>query len=259
MPSRSRPVFCFSGVDTVVTKDDGEVPMRELKIGQEVMVGDNIFEKVYGFGHYHNSLDAEFLQIHLQSTQTPLELSASHMVFVKDNHSIPASLLKRGDNVMLGNGGEAGVVSINHVVRKGVFAPFTPSGKIVVNGVLASTFVAMQESSHLTIGKKATPWSLQWLALTFEAPHRVYCALASSGCEDEAYSEEGLSVWVAYPFRFSEWLVEQNDIVVVLVMLPLALLFSVFSVVEALLLNGALGVVAVLSVLMLISREKRLK
>ena len=235
-PTRRRPVFCFSGHDTVVTKNQGTIAMRALQIGQQVLVGDNQYEKVYSFGHHHETLEAEFLQIHLDRTRAPLEISANHMLFVETDRSVPASMLTIGDKVVLGSGEEAHILAIKSVVRKGVFAPFTPSGKIVVNGVLSSTFIAMQESDRLKIGNMLTPWSLQWLAHSFEALHRINC-VALGTCENERYTKEGISEWVALPFRLSQWLVQQNPFVWLLVLVPAVLVVVLISLVEMCLLD----------------------
>lgn len=81
--------------------------------------------------------------------------------------------------------GDGPVTQISKVTRRGVYAPaFTTSGTIVVNGVAASTYIALQASPTLKIGSMSTQVSFQDLAHTFGAPHRLYCRLFSS-CKNE--------------------------------------------------------------------------
>jgi hypothetical protein len=52
-PQGSSPGFCFSGDSTVEVKDKGAVAMKDVEIGDQVLVGDNKgFEPIYSFGFY---------------------------------------------------------------------------------------------------------------------------------------------------------------------------------------------------------------
>jgi hypothetical protein len=84
-------------------------------------------------------------------------------------------MVKVGDVLDTVDGKEARVIVIQKVVRTGLYAPFTPSGTLVVNGLKASSFVSFQDSDVLKIGNYRTPFSFQRLAQTFEFPHRMVC------------------------------------------------------------------------------------
>ena len=224
-------VFCFSGESLVDVKGKGSIQMKNLKIGDMVQTGNSEYEQVYSFGHYAPDMLAQFLQVHVEDALTPLSISSDHMVFVKSRGGfVPASDLKEGDQLVDGAGNELSVASIDKKDKVlGVFAPFTPSGKIVVNDILASSFVAMD--SKLTIG--GAEFSNQWIARTFEFPHRVACHYMGQ-CPNEVYDEDGISMWVSTPHKIGQWLLTQNSLLRNMFFASLVAVLSVFAVVEAL-------------------------
>eukprot|EP00543_Licmophora_paradoxa_P016641 CAMPEP_0202466194 /NCGR_PEP_ID=MMETSP1360-20130828/67939_1 /ASSEMBLY_ACC=CAM_ASM_000848 /TAXON_ID=515479 /ORGANISM="Licmophora paradoxa, Strain CCMP2313" /LENGTH=539 /DNA_ID=CAMNT_0049090235 /DNA_START=434 /DNA_END=2050 /DNA_ORIENTATION=- len=211
--------FCFSGESTVLVGNDNgggngfttpvRVPMKELKIGDLVATDRNSnnykFERVYSFGHRDIDKYTSFLQI----LPSKLELSSDHMVFVKRRGAIPASTLKVGDQLISGhdaNGKETTIVieSIQSVVRQGVYAPFTPSGKIVVNGILASNYVALQQHSDVLrfCDSIKTPFSFHWLEHSFQFFHRLHSYWL--GMEDRMLAN-GFSVGTYLPRQMGVW------------------------------------------------------
>ncbi|KAI2508900.1 hypothetical protein MHU86_5510 [Fragilaria crotonensis] len=160
------PSICFPSGSTVQIQ--GQVQPRRLediRIGDIVHVGSNKYEPVYSFGHYG------------------------------PNSWSPASV-KPGDLLKW----EMVVQSRSAVYRgheeRGLLAPFTPSGKIVVDGFVASTFI------HVP-GTPTTYLSPQWLAHSFEFPHRVACHYMGA-CPSETYNEHGVSTWVALPLEVGQ-------------------------------------------------------
>ena len=208
-PASTGGGFCFSEYDTVQVNNKGTIPMKELRIGDLVLTSSNIYEAVYSFGHYNPELETEFIRITTSSScSKPLEISKQHMLFVKGK-AIPASLVKEGDLLSMTTPSSSSTVRVEKVgtvLRKGVYAPFTASGTIVVNGVLASTFIAFQDSDVVMLGGRIrTPLTFQWLAHMFESPHRTICSVAPKWCQREQYSSTGISLWVYVPFKVTEW------------------------------------------------------
>merc|ERR1711982_247121 len=155
------------------------VSLDTLKIGDSVRVmGDN-FAKVYSFGHYHKSQKSNYHQIKTTEGNT-LEITPKHMVFVESGGS-----------------------------TKSVPAPFTISGDIVVSGIAASNYISIMPEEEIGL-----PVSMQWIAHTFNAPHLFVCtAIDFSICENETYTREGLSTWIALPYYTAEWLANQSSMV----------------------------------------------
>ncbi|KAI2501319.1 desert hedgehog-like protein [Fragilaria crotonensis] len=223
--------------------------MKDLVVGDRVLTGSGTYEPVYSFGHRHDSIKSTYLQIETNQGR-PLEISPNHMVFVSKGHAVPAGILKEGDGLLLSDGELTTIRSITTVDRRGVYAPFTLSGSIVVNGIVASSYVSLQPSSeYLLLGENLrTPLTHHWLLHAFEAPHRLAYRF---GVTTERYTEEGYSVWVAGPLQFGTWLVQQNAVVMAMVIIPGVVVFGAFWCLEQHLLTCLVAV----AVMLLISRS----
>jgi len=169
-----------------------------VEINDKVMVDINRYEPVYSFGHYSPDSRAEFLEI--STSMSTLQVSRDHLVFVNNRQAVPASLIRVGDEVTDETGSKTPVTSIKNVVAEGVFAPFTPSGTIVVDNILASSYVAFEDSAFVTIG--GIRWSYHWVAHAFGFPHRVWCYYLKT-CPTETYAANGISLWVGKPHTWA--------------------------------------------------------
>mmetsp|Transcript_32292 Transcript_32292/g.53390 ORF Transcript_32292/g.53390 Transcript_32292/m.53390 type:complete len:487 (-) Transcript_32292:53-1513(-) len=231
--------FCFPGSSRVDVQGKGLTSMDRLVLGDHVLVAtmDNnrdVYEPIYSFGHYNRKTQASFVQLTTRNKSgksSTLELSADHMVVSNNKGTIPASLVEISDELLDAAGNPIVVQKISSVEREGVYAPFTPSGKLVVDGVLVSSYVAFQDSAFLTIDGVETPISFHWLAHAFSFPHRFYCKHLS--CTSETYTADGVATWVAIPFGLTRWIFQQNAIVVSLCMAIVVTLFSVLTILEA--------------------------
>mmetsp|Transcript_9709 Transcript_9709/g.22357 ORF Transcript_9709/g.22357 Transcript_9709/m.22357 type:complete len:455 (+) Transcript_9709:189-1553(+) len=248
--------ICFSGRNTVEVKGKGAIRMKDLNIGDSVMVGDNQYEPVYSFGHVNDIAKTNYLQFFFTDSllHRPLEISGDHMVFVEGYRAVPASSVQIRDRLILGSDTLelADVDGIQTVVRRGSYAPFTKSGRIVVNGILASSFVAFQDKEHLHIGEISTAFSYQWLARTFEAPHRLICHVGLCG-DVETYTREGVSHWVHVPLKVSRWMLRQHPIILCLVFVPALIFYWFVSLIEALMLVFGLSTASWLLALLMVA------
>lgn len=198
--------FCFAGTSSVqVQHENGHLEnilMKELSVGDRVNIGEGVYEPIYSFGHYSPSMKAEVLQIQT-GAKTKLRLSPNHLIMTVSRGTLPASQLQVGDQVMTGAKFDVEhVKSIDIVRATGMFAPFTPSGKIVVDGILASSYIALEDTEGFEIftGLKI---SHQWMAHTGSLPHRLICYyMRSEFCEAEEYTQEGISTGVYGPLLF---------------------------------------------------------
>ena len=163
--------LCFSGHTTVQVQDKGWIPIKDLHVGDLIRVPGDRFEPVYSFGHWDAEKWSEFLILNEK-----LEVSPAHLVAVEKRGFVPSSTVKLGDRLLSSSGAAIEVKSIDKITRKGVYAPFTPSGMLVVGDFVASSFVSLQpDSAVLKIGGLSTGLSFQWLEHTFEFPHRLVC------------------------------------------------------------------------------------
>jgi hypothetical protein len=225
--------FCFSGSSLVNVRDKGVVPMRDLKLGDFVQVGKAAYEPIYSFGHFSPQVRGEFIL--LRTASSSLQVTSQHMVFVEHRGAVPAGSIRVGDSLVAGHG-TATVVSISSVTSKGAFAPFTPSGKIIVDDVLVSSFVALEDKEVLYVA--GIPVSSHWLAHAFEFPHRVCCYYLGQ-CVEEAYDENGIAFWVSLPLKVSQWILKQNLVIRPSLLLIATLAFLAFATLEICLLYPA--------------------
>ena len=253
MRERYAPALCFSAENVVHVLGKGLVPMSALRIGDKVLAGDK-YETVYSFGHRHTELYSEILQI-IADNAVAAELSENHMLFV-GGKALPASAIKVGDKLDLANGSSVAVTKINTVGRTGVFAPFTESGLINVNGVVASTYVNLQgQSDSFMVGPFKT-LSMQFVAHATQAPHRVVCTLHLDACKSETYNEEGISRFVAAQLAAAKWLFSQKDYVVAIAFGPILVLVGVASLLECLVKYPIVVIVMVVAIALSTIRKK---
>lgn len=222
-------VICFSGASTVHVKGRGSVSIRNLTLGEQVMVGEGAFHTVYSFGHRNELTAGLYLQIYSDKASHPLEISPDHMVFVSGGRAVPASSIQVGDQLETGIIDTLSTVyAIETVLREGAYAPFTITGTVIVDGIKASSYVSFQDSPVLEFGGFSTTLSYHWMAHAFLLPHRLYCEYVSS-CRQESYDGEGMSTWISLPHLAVQWLLTQHILVRVLVLIPTVPLLFVFS------------------------------
>ena len=223
-----KPSICFSGETTVNVKSKGTISMKDLQLGDQVLVAQGKYEKVYSFGHRHESIEADFLQF----LPSGLEISEDHMVKVGNRH-VPAHAVQVGDHLESGSGDWILVEEIKTILRRGMYAPFTMSGTIVVSNVKASSYIAFQESETLMIGGVATPMRYQWMAHLSQAPRRLYARVFGVVTNEQYLPESGISSSVQGPLDAWEWYLDQNAFVMVMLLVPAVLCLMVFSAMDA--------------------------
>jgi ABC-type phosphate transport system substrate-binding protein len=240
-------VVCFPGSATVEVQDKGMTKLSDLKIGDSVKVAENKFDRVYSFGHYDADVVVDqYLAIHA-GLELPLEVSPNHLVFTKTSPgAIAASKIQVGDELHLGsaNSASATVTKIETVTRRGAYAPFTHAGTVVVNGVIASSYVSLDDENAVLSGMA------HWLAHLLVAPRRLMCQHVFKRCLNETYNSEGIATWVAPFHKVSEWLVHQHAAILIVSLVPALLVTSVFYAFEfnAFLMVVTLGIVATQSI-----------
>jgi hypothetical protein len=163
------------------------------------------------------------------------------MIFVNGKMR-PASHVKTGDML-----GKYKVLNIKMVKRRGLFAPFTESGDIVVSGVLASSYAAVHSY---------TPINPHWEAHAFFSVRRLVCAFHFDTCKSETYTEDGFPVWLLPMVHFAESS-EQNapaQIVASVVGLPL---IAVSFMLEQLILSPAVLIGSLIVAFCLYKKAKK--
>ncbi|XP_023820363.1 indian hedgehog B protein [Oryzias latipes] len=158
---------CFPGDASVMLESGAKKPIRELRPGERVLTssssdgsGGLAFSEVLTF--LDQDPDTHGLFYTLQTEAGPeLSLTAAHLLFVSEGNcsegtvpgpgalkTVYASDVQPGQCVLV-LGGQSGCLSrVNRVsvaVKRGVFAPLTQQGTVVVDGVLASCYAAVNQ------------------------------------------------------------------------------------------------------------------
>jgi hypothetical protein len=229
---------CFSAMDTVEVKGVGSVSMDRLRIGDWVRTSvadkDAAYSRVYSFHHIDPDVEVEFLQLYTDQMQLPIEITADHMIFTATGKAVRASQVQVGDVLT----DQHPVTKIESVKRRGLYAPVTESGDIVVNGVVASCYVALLDTT--LINQHA-------LAHATCAIKRLACGMMPSLCNEETYDEDGFPMFVAPLFHTVRMINRQNGVVkagAVLAAIPG--IYAVYGI-EQMLSNPGLVILALLS------------
>jgi hypothetical protein len=152
----TKKVSCFAGSSEVTLRNGTRKSLSRVNIGDEVLVNQhNTCEPVIAFIHLQPKGLFNFLQIHLRSSSSyassTIFISPNHLLFDYDTGTARfAGKFHVGDRLQLIENNQiipADIVSIDLTKEEGYYAPLTPSGTIVINGVVASNYATV--SNHV--------------------------------------------------------------------------------------------------------------
>ena len=249
---------CFSKDSTVFTTK-GEVQMKNLQVGDEVLTGSGLenYEPIYAFGHIEPRVVADFIEISFESVDShgskqdhSIEMTDEHLIYLRgETHPIRAGAVQVG-NILVGlGGGLAKVTKLSSIRKEGVYAPLTASGKIVVNGLVVSTYVSLQKEADMysQVGKGGwlrLPLSQHDISHFWMAPLRIMCSASSADrmafCE--THDDNGFLHWVSLGMRTVEWGQQQNFLVQVLLLASMVTVFGSLALAEYMLSSFGCGV-----------------
>ncbi|XP_078536467.1 indian hedgehog protein-like [Lissotriton helveticus] len=163
---------CFPARALVTLESGEKVPVSALRSGQRVLCMDE--EGHFTYSDFLTYLDRdsaavrEFCVLETQNPPRRLTLTASHLLYVADDLSVPpkdfspmfASLVQPGKCILIVGAHEpqpARVVSVTTQTDSGAFAPLTSHGTLIVDDVVVSCFAVVQ-SHHLA---KLVFWPLR--------------------------------------------------------------------------------------------------
>ncbi|KAH9494925.1 hypothetical protein Btru_020806 [Bulinus truncatus] len=140
---------CFPGDSSVCLASGEWIPIMQLKLGDQVLTrndkGHLHYDTVYMFGHQDFELSSEFVV--LETASNKIHLSENHYIYCErhgEEKCIAAKDINVGDNLFLLAESclvKTAVIRIGSERKRGLFAPFTNSGTIVVDGFLTSCYV----------------------------------------------------------------------------------------------------------------------
>ncbi|XP_048874066.1 desert hedgehog protein [Brienomyrus brachyistius] len=151
---------CFPGWMQVDVMGGGRKVLSTLQPGDKVLalsgLGQVVFSQVLLFLHHDSESRVQFLVLNTEHGQR-LTLTSSHLIFIAPNGTLHpreyqaqfASRAKEGHYVLIqGEGGgvkPSRIISISVEEGRGVYAPLTEHGTLFVEGILASSYAAIDD------------------------------------------------------------------------------------------------------------------
>jgi hypothetical protein len=150
-------VECFPSDATVEVLDVGKVRLSSLKIGDQVRIIDDKNQISYSpiIAFLHRELDEERLYKRIRTKNAQIEISDRHLIHRHNDGFIWAEKLDKGDEILVVSSKSSNktnweeIIDITEVNKKGLMAPLTAQGTIIINNVHASCYALVK--SH-TIG-----------------------------------------------------------------------------------------------------------
>lgn len=194
--------------------------MEELRVGDRVLAAEGVFSEIFAFMDHAADLEAEYVELTMSGGRT-LSVTEEHILFAHaDKSPVLAGELAPGDLLWLlapplQEGVAAGassssrvamsrrIVSVGRMRRRGMHAPLTVEGSLVVDGVLASSYA----------GVKTLHWAGRPLltghtaGAMLHAPLRRLCGLCPQYCSPAYHSADlGRHVWTQWILDNLAWL-----------------------------------------------------
>jgi hypothetical protein len=209
--------------------------MDKLSLGDMVRTGEGIYEAIYGWAHRDNDTVAEYLLLYTKNTPGSLEVTSEHLLFVPGpNHFVAAGDLQVGDLVATGDAADpfAAITKIQSASRNGLYAPLTPSGTLIVDGIKTSCYIAVQGD----LFKDQAAHYLSHLSLS---PIRLLCLGVSPNFCSEAFlkdtsssSSSSYAWYVRVWFAMTQFYGGQGSLMQTILALAYFFVFGIFWSVE---------------------------
>lgn len=143
--------LCFPASSTVVAHR-GPLPVRirmdDLRIGDVISDGLGGTTTVYAFSHRDASARTTFARVSLKGGGA-ITASASHLLLTPAR-PVAAGAMTPGDPILLASGRPGQVASVRAVGGRGLYAPMTLSGTLVVDDAAASAYTTSLDPSPAT-------------------------------------------------------------------------------------------------------------
>ncbi|ELU09678.1 hypothetical protein CAPTEDRAFT_129621 [Capitella teleta] len=164
---------CFSADDTVKRVDGSSLPIQHLRIGDAIQAstdnGDVVYSPVILFLHREENAVASFVTLKTEGGRS-LTLSPSHLIHTAEHGEIYASDVKIGQHLLALNNNRSldkdPVVAMTTQYRRGVFAPLTAIGTIVVNDISSSCYAHVQSHAFAHAFLAPVRWHYQVLPVS---------------------------------------------------------------------------------------------
>lgn len=130
---------CFPADSTVTTHEGKLVRMEDLSHSHRIAVGGGRHSEVFFFGHRSPSHLTSFVHIQTTSNAKELRLSPGHYLYA-NGKLVTARSIVVGDKLETGDSQAVSVTSIRTQLARGLYAPATLHGNLVVDGIVVSSY-----------------------------------------------------------------------------------------------------------------------
>eukprot|EP00929_Paragymnodinium_shiwhaense_P083737 TRINITY_DN44728_c0_g2_i1.p1 TRINITY_DN44728_c0_g2~~TRINITY_DN44728_c0_g2_i1.p1 ORF type:complete len:379 (-),score=63.26 TRINITY_DN44728_c0_g2_i1:560-1696(-) len=147
---------CFPGTATVEVRGEQQRQLAHVAAGDLVLTEDIFGQRSYEpvIGWLHRNMDDDAVRyLSVLHEHGELQLTERHLLFVEQEAgarvALEASGVKAGDRVLTTSDDlrPSSVLSVRRIESKsGAFAPLTPSGTVVVDNVVASSYAEVHST-----------------------------------------------------------------------------------------------------------------
>lgn len=130
---------CFPARSTLSLADGRTRAMHQLRLDDEVHVGEGEHSPIFFFGHRDRFAVSKFMRIEHDGESSPLRVSPGHYVYV-DNALAPASAARVGSRLRGAHGRPLVVTGVSTEWAQGLYAPTSLHGDLAVDGVIVSSY-----------------------------------------------------------------------------------------------------------------------
>jgi len=149
---------CFPADSTVQLENGKSQKLYDLKVGESIAAYDtatskSIFSEVYTFLDYDKNVTEDFIQISFENDNNveSISLTPEHLILAqrfvnKPEVFVQAKDVRVGDTIFRSSNGRIVPVSVSSIKTrraKGIIAPATLDGTLVVNNIVASSYATI--------------------------------------------------------------------------------------------------------------------
>jgi len=151
LDDRNKNAGCFSGNDTVMTKQSQAVPIQDIKVGDEILTmnyeGAMSYSPVVFIPHVKNEEETTFVTLRTQDGKE-ISTTTMHLLRTCNDELVKASSLKKSDCLFTVDGHDK-IVSVSYKKGRGIYTVVTKNDFLIVGGVVASPFAIFHWPLHL--------------------------------------------------------------------------------------------------------------
>jgi len=152
---------------------------------------------------------------------------------------VRAGSVQVGDKLVGLDASSVKVIQRTIISKEGIYAPLTASGRIVVNGLMASSYISLQKEAVMYSQLGADGWlelplSQQDLCHYWMAPLRMMCTAshANKAAFCDRHDSEGYLHWVSLGIRLLRWLERQYLVVQIILLAAAVVALGILALIE---------------------------